>query len=64
LEWLVAQEVGAFNAILSRVSTKIDGSVSITFEANPEEVSVINRLMQLYLLNQRLFTVAVVQVDE
>jgi hypothetical protein len=61
---LVAQEVGAFNAILSRVSTKIDGSVSITFEANPQDVSVINKLMQLYLLNQRLFTIAVIQVDE
>ena len=60
----MAQEVGAFNAILSRVSTKIDGSVSITFEANPQDVSVINKLMQFYLLNQRLFTIAVIQVDE
>lgn len=60
----MAQEVGAFNAILSRVSTKIDGSVSITFEANPQDVSVINKLMQLYLIDKRLFTVAVIQVDE
>lgn len=57
-------EVGSINAILAAVRTKVDGSVSITLEANPQEIQVINKLMQLYLTDKRLFTVAFIQVDE
>lgn len=60
----MSNEVGAINAILSGVKTKVDGSVSITLEANPSEIQVINKLMQAYLSDQRLFTVAFVQVYE
>lgn len=60
----MAQEVGSINAILSGVRTKVDGSVSITLEANPQEIQVINKLLQLYLIDKRLFAVAFIQVDE
>ena len=57
-------EIGAINAILSSIKTRVDGSVTINLEVNPTEVEVINKLMQSYLLNQKLFTVAFVKVDE
>ena len=60
----MAQEIGAINAILSGVKTRVDGSVSIVFEANPSEIQVINKLMQSYLTDKRLFTIALIQVDE
>jgi hypothetical protein len=58
------EEIGAINCILSAIKTKVDGSCSITIEANPNEIQVINKLMQSYLLNERVFTVAFVKVDE
>jgi len=58
------EEIGAINAILSAIKTRVDGSVSITIEANPSEIEVINKLMQSYLIDKRVFTVAFVQVDE
>ena len=58
------EQIGAINAILSAIKTRVDGSVSITIEANPSEIEVINKLMQSYLIDKRLFTVAFIQVDE
>ena len=58
------EEVGAINALLSAIKTRVDGSVSITIEANPSEIDVINKLMQSYLIDKRLFTVAFIRVDE
>jgi hypothetical protein len=37
------EEIGAINAILSAIKTRVDGSVSITIEANPSEIEVINK---------------------
>jgi hypothetical protein len=58
------EQIGAINAILSAIKTRVDGSVSITIEANPSEIEVINKLMQSYLIDKRVFTVAFVRVDE
>lgn len=58
------EEIGAINALLSAIKTRVDGSVSITIEANPSEIEVINKLMQSYLIDKRLFTVAFIRVDE
>jgi hypothetical protein len=58
------QEIGAINAILSSIKTRVDGSVTLSFEVNPSEIEVINRLMQCYLLNHKLFTMALIKVDE
>lgn len=55
--------IGSFNAILAGISTKVDGSAKVTFEVNPEDVSCINKLMEKFLLGERLFTVAIVQGD-
>jgi coproporphyrinogen III oxidase-like Fe-S oxidoreductase len=57
-------QIGAIQAILTSLRTKVDGSCSITLECNPEEIEVINKLMKLYLIDKRLFTVAFVQGDE
>jgi hypothetical protein len=58
------EQIGAINAILSAIKTRVDGSVTITIEANPSEIEVINKLMQSYLIDKRVFTVAFVRVDE
>jgi hypothetical protein len=58
------EQIGAINAILSAIKTRVDGSVTITIEANPSEIEVINKLMQSYLIDKRLFTVAFIRVDE
>lgn len=58
------QELGAISAILSAIKTRVDGSVTITLEANPSEIEVINKLMQAYLNDKRCLTVAFVRVDE
>jgi hypothetical protein len=58
------EQIGAINAILSAIKTRVDGSVSITIEANPSEIEVINKLMQSYLIDKRVFTVAFVRLDE
>lgn len=57
-------EIGAINALLTAIRTKADGSVSITLEANPSEIQVINKLLSSFLNNEKLFTVAFVKVDE
>lgn len=58
------EEIGAINAVLSAIKTRVDGSVTITIEANPSEIEVINKLMQSYLVDKRLFTVAFIRVEE
>ena len=57
------EEIGAINAVLSAIKTRVDGSVSVTIEANPSEIEVINKLMQSYLIDKRLFTVAFIRCD-
>jgi hypothetical protein len=57
------EEIGAISALLSAIKTRVDGSVSITLEANPSEIEVINKLLQCYLIDKRLFTVAFIRTD-
>jgi hypothetical protein len=56
-------ELGVCNAIISGISTIKDGSVRITLEVNPEDQKLINQLMNNYLLNNRLVSVAFVLLD-
>lgn len=58
------EEIGAIQAILSSIKTAVDGSVKITFEVNPDNSDVINRLMSKFLIDQKLFTIAIVQCTE
>ena len=57
-------EIGAINAILAGINTLKDGSVKITLEVNPDEQQVLNKLLNSYLTNQRLFTVAFIRMDD
>ena len=57
-------EIGTIEAILASIKTKVDGSCSLTFEVNPENVRTINKLMENYLVGNKLFTIAIVQSVE
>ena len=58
------EEVGTIEALLDSVKTMKDGSCKISFEVNPENIIVVNKLLNKYLINQRLFTVAIVQAHD
>ena len=53
------ESIGAIEALLSSITTKSDGSLKISFEINPSEVKTINRLMELYLIDERLFCLGI-----
>jgi len=57
-------EIGSIEALLVSINTMKDGSMKIAFEVNPSDVSIISRLMELYLINKRLFTLGIVQCNE
>ena len=60
----MVEEIGTIEAIVSSITTLKDGSCKISFEVNPENIQVINRLMQKYLINERLFTIGIVQMTD
>lgn len=53
-------EIGSIEALLTSVKTKVDGSCVISFEVNPTDIQVVNKLMQMYLIDKRLFTLGIV----
>lgn len=53
------EEVGAIQALLTGLTTLKDGSLKITFEVNPDEIKSINRLMELFLIDERLFCLGI-----
>lgn len=57
-------EIGVSNALISSIRTKVDGSVAVTLDLNPQDQSVINKLMNKYLLDRKLVTVAFVDCHE
>lgn len=58
------EEVGAIQALLTGLTTLKDGSLKITFEVNPDEIKSINRLMELYLIDERLFCLGITRSVE
>lgn len=56
------KELGSCQAILSGVSTKVDGSVKVTLEINPNDQSVVHKLMDAYLCGDKLLTVGFLKV--
>jgi len=56
-----AAELGVCQAILSSINTRVDGSVTIKLEINPQDQALINRLMNAYLNDEKLLTVAFVK---
>ena len=57
-------EIGSCNAILAGLSTKLDGSIKIILEINPDEQEILSRLLRLFATNDKLMQVAFVQVKE
>lgn len=58
------QQIGAVEALISSIKTRQDGSVTITFELNPENQEVINSLMNLYLAGEKLITLGIVRKEQ
>jgi hypothetical protein len=57
-------EIGSCQAILSGLSTKVDGSIKVILEINPSEQEILSRLLKLFATNEKLLQVAFVKVDE
>lgn len=58
------QQIGAVEALISSIKTRQDGSVTISFELNPDNQEVINSLMNLYLAGEKLITLGIVRKDQ
>jgi hypothetical protein len=56
----MSKEIGVCEAVLSSIKTRMDGSVTVSLELNPDEKQTINSLMQAFLLDEKLMTVAFV----
>lgn len=52
--------IGSIEALLVSINTLKDGSMKISFEVNPSDVNVVSKLMELYLIDKRLFTLGIV----
>lgn len=59
-----AEPIGSISVILTGIKTKVDGSVEIKLEANPSEQEVINKLLNKYLIGEKLFEIGIVAKDE
>lgn len=57
-------EIGSCAAILSGISTKVDGSIKVTLEINPEDQDIISRLMQRFAINEKLLQVGFISVSQ
>ncbi len=55
------KEIGACQAILSSISTRVDGSITVKLEINPNDQALINKLMSAYLNDEKLLTVAFIK---
>ena len=55
--------IGVCRAIISGISTKIDGSILLKLEINPDEQEIISKLLQKWAINKRLLNVGLVSVD-
>jgi hypothetical protein len=57
-------EIGSCEAILSKISTRVDGSVTISLEINPNDQAIVGKLMNAYLEGDKLLTVGFIKVFE
>ncbi len=56
-------KIGVCQAIIAGISTKVDGSIVIKLEINPDEQEIISKLFQKWALNQRLLNVGLVSIN-
>ena len=54
--------IGVCEAIISGISTKVDGSIVLKLEINPSEQEIISKLFQKWAINQRLINVGLVSL--
>lgn len=55
--------IGVCSAIIAGISTKVDGSIVLKLEINPDEQEIISKLLQKWALNQRLLNVGLVSIE-
>lgn len=55
-------QIGVCQAIIAGISTKVDGSIVIKLEINPDEQEIIAKLLQKWAVNQRLLNVGLVSI--
>jgi hypothetical protein len=60
----MTKEIGVCEAVLSSIKTRMDGSVTVALEINPDEKQTIKELMQAFLLDEKLMTVAFVAASK
>lgn len=58
-----AQALGVCQAIISGISTKVDGSIIIKLEINPDNQEIISALLQKWAINQRLVNIGIVSLQ-
>jgi hypothetical protein len=57
-------EIGSCQAILSGLSTRVDGSVTIKIDINPDQQQLITNLMKLWASSDRTMTVAFIRASQ
>lgn len=55
-------EIGATNAIISKVTTLIDGSVRVSLDI--QDIEIAQKLLKLYVIGDPLIHLGIVKVDE
>ena len=58
------KEVGTCAAILSGISTRVDGSIKVSFDINPEDQALGAKLLSAYTQGDKLFNLGIIQVSE
>lgn len=58
-----AVELGSCEAIISGISTKIDGSIKLTLEVNPNDEELISRLIKRFAQNKKLVQIGLIGID-
>jgi len=61
---MITTEIGSCSAIVKAISTTADGGYKLTLELNPEDRTVINKLMDRYGLGKTLVQLGIIGVEE
>lgn len=56
-------ELGSCEAIIAGISTKIDGSIKLTLEVNPNDEELISKLIRRYAQNKKLVQIGLIGID-
>ena len=56
-------QIGVCQAIIAGISTKVDGSIILKLEINPDEQEIIAKLLQKWAINQRLMNIGLVSIN-